>query len=149
MSDINLKEQKALEFNKALFNVKQELKAVAKTSNNPFFKSKYADLNAHLDAVEPILAKYDLFLLQPTKTNGQFNVVESIITHINGENIAASFKVPELDDPQKLGGAVTYLRRYTLSALLGLKAEDDDGNLASGKVAKKKTSKKSNYSNDF
>ena len=131
--------------NKALHNLKSELTAVKKDSKNPFFKSNYADLNAHLELLEPLLNKHNLVLTQSTKTNGQFNIVESAITEVSANAmVVSSLKIPDLDDMQKLGGAITYARRYTLSALLGMRAEDDDGNLASGKPKKRVTKKASN-----
>ena len=65
-----------------------------------------------------------------------------------GEFLEASIKLPELNDMQKLGSAITYARRYTLGSLLAMAAEDDDGNSASGLKAKGKPSKKGS-SNDF
>lgn len=121
----------------ALIAVKSKLQAVTKDANNPFFKSKYADLGAHLDAVEPLLAENGLVLTQPTgihPTTGK-NTVSSILMHTSGQYISSVMALVSKDenDMQKLGSAVTYGRRYTLGALLGMKAEDDDGNAASGK----------------
>ena len=145
-----MSEEKPSQLNEALFNLKAELKAVAKTSKNPFFKSNYADLNAHLDVIEPLLHKHSLILTQQTKTNGQFNVQETCLTHrLSGEVLVSSLALPTTDDMQKLGGAITYARRYTLSAALGMKAEDDDGNTATGKGVKKKVSRKVASNDDF
>jgi len=130
--------------NAALFNVKKNLQPVVKGAANPFFRSNYADLNSILQTVEPLLLDNDLILLQHTKTNGQFQIVETTITHVkSGELIGSSMKVPEaITDPQKIGSAITYLRRYTLQSLLGLQTVDDDGNASSSK-GKKKVSTKS------
>lgn len=123
----------------AVMKVKAKLQAVTKSAANPFFKSKYADLNTHLDAVEPLLAEYGLILLQPVKysaANGQ-NTVASIIMHSSGQFISSEMGVlVEKTDMQKLGSAVTYARRYTLGSLLSMKAEDDDGESAVGRTAK-------------
>ena len=129
-----------------LGKVKAEITSVKKNANNPFFKSKYADLNALLDVVEPVLKKNDLFLLQPC-TGGQMgNMVESVIVDPESCQRIASFMIlPNIEDMQKLGGAVTYARRYTLQSLLGIKAEDDDGNTATGR----KVSKPKVVSEDF
>lgn len=119
---------------KKIFAVKAELGAVTKDSNNPFFKSKYADLNAHLETVEPILAKNNLVLTQTTTSNGQANFVRTEITDITtGAQIMSVLLLPNLDDMQKLGGAITYARRYTLGAALAIQTEDDDGQTAVGK----------------
>lgn len=116
-----------------LLKVKQELGSVMKKADNPFFKSKYADLNAHIEAVEPLLHKYGLILLQPTCRGENGNYVRTIIL----DSESGQFVVSELDlvltknDMQGLGSATTYARRYTLGALLAMQAEDDDGNVAS------------------
>lgn len=132
-----------------LAKVKKDLGSVTKSSVNPFFKSSYADLNAHLNVVEPVLEKHGLILTQPTFTNGAENIVKSDITDVEtGAMISSSLKlVFENEDMQKLGGAITYARRYTLGSLLAMKAEDDDGNTAAGKP--KKFSKVKAASEDF
>lgn len=114
---------------KKLLEVKKEVGKISKDSTNPFFKSKYFDVNALLKHVEPILQKNGLVLLQPIE-NG--NVTTSIIDSESGDKIDSSIPLPALSDPQKLGSAITYYRRYTLQSLLGLQAEDDDANKASG-----------------
>ena len=104
---------------------KQEIGKINKKADNPFFKSKYADLNTILDVVEPILHKYNLILLQPIN-NG---CVQSIIVDIEtGEEFISEIKLPEINDPQKLGGAISYFRRYSLQSLLSLSMQDDDAN---------------------
>ena len=122
-----------------LRKVKSELQAVTKSASNPFFKSKYADLNTHLDAVEPLLEKNGLILLQPVSVNEATgaNTVSSIIIDPSGQFVSSQMTVvAKENDMQKLGSAITYARRYTLGALLSMKAEDDDGNVASDKASK-------------
>lgn len=115
---------------------KQEIGKINKSADNPFFKSKYADLNTILDVVEPILHKYNLLLLQPIM-NG---CVHSVIVDIeSGVDINAEIKLPELNDPQKLGGCISYFRRYTLQSLLSLSMQDDDANDVTKHVNKKPT----------
>jgi hypothetical protein len=121
---------KELNFYEKLAAVKAEVGRISKDSSNPFFKSKYFDVNSLLLHVEPIIQKNDLLLLQPI----QDNLVKSIIFDTNGFSIESGIVLPELNDPQKLGSAITYYRRYTLQSLLALQAEDDDANLASNKV---------------
>jgi hypothetical protein len=113
-----------------LAEVKKEVGKVSKNSKNPHFKNTYADLNALIDAVEPILLEKGLLMLQPIQ-NG--NVSTIIIDCESSESIESSIALPSLQDPQKLGSAITYFRRYTLQSLLGLMAEDDDANKASKK----------------
>jgi hypothetical protein len=113
-----------------LAEVKREVGKVSKNSKNPHFKNTYADLNALIDAVEPILLEKGLLMLQPIQ-NG--NVSTIIIDCESSETIESSIALPVLSDPQKLGSAITYFRRYTLQSLLSLQAEDDDANKASRK----------------
>lgn len=113
---------------KALSNVKKEVGKLSKTETNPFFKSKYFDINSLIEQVEPLLDKNGLLLLQPI-LNG---VVTSEIWHVEtGFKVSSEINLGNILDPQKLGSAITYYRRYTLQSLLGLQAEDDDGNKAS------------------
>ena len=108
--------------------VKSEIGKISKDSTNPFFKSKYFDVNALLEHVEPLLGKNDLLLLQPI-IDGK--VSTEIIEVSTGEKIYSEIELGTFTDPQKLGSAITYYRRYTLQSLLGLQAEDDDANHAS------------------
>jgi hypothetical protein len=119
-----------MELFKKLLKVKSEIGKISKEATNPFFKSKYFDVNQLLEHVEPLLAKYDLLLLQPI-VNG--SVISQIIDPDTGEKVESAMELPTLNDPQKIGSAVTYYRRYTLQSLLGLQAEDDDANKASAK----------------
>lgn len=118
---------------KALANVKKEVGKLSKTETNPFFKSKYFDVNSLIEQVEPLLEKNGLLLLQPIINNE----VKSIIYHCESElSVESSIQLTQFNDPQKLGSAITYYRRYTLQSLLGLQAEDDDANKASLNVEK-------------
>jgi len=115
---------------KSLSLVKGEVGKLSKDTTNKFFNSKYFDVNQLLEQVEPLLQKNGLLLLQPI-TGGK---VKSIIYHIeSGENVESEIDLGAITDPQKVGSAITYYRRYTLQSLLGLQAEDDDANHASQK----------------
>lgn len=115
---------------KKLAAAKKEIGKISKDSTNPFFKSKYFDINSLLEHVEPILEKHGLVIVQPIKEG----CVNTMIIDVEDEKftVSSSLKLPELNDPQKLGSAITYYRRYTLQSLLALQAEDDDANRASG-----------------
>jgi len=115
---------------KKLFEAKKEIGAISKDSTNPFFKSKYFDINALLEHVEPILQKHDLLLLQPIINNHQQTVIVDIET---GEKEISQIELSDIKDPQKKGSEITYFRRYTAQSLLGLQSQDDDANLASKK----------------
>ena len=120
---------------KKLSEVKKEIGAISKDSKNPFYKSAYFDINALLEHCEPLLQKNGLLLTQPIYDNK----VWSTIYHVeSGEEITSCIDLPDLNDPQKLGSAITYYRRYTLQSLLALQSEDDDGNKASKPPTPKK-----------
>lgn len=119
-----------MSIHKKLLQAKKEMQAITKDSKNPYFKSKYFDINKLLSEVEPILQKHDLLLLQPL---GNGSVSTYIHDHESGEQVFSSIDLPNIQDPQKMGSAITYYRRYTLQSLLGLQAEDDDANNASNK----------------
>jgi hypothetical protein len=110
-----------------LHAAKQQIGKVAKNATNPHFKKSYADINALLTTVEPILHEHGLLLLQPVVGN---DVVTRIIDIDSGEVIESFMSLPVITDPQKVLAAVTYFRRGTLQSLLSLQAVDDDGNTA-------------------
>jgi hypothetical protein len=120
-----------------LHAAKQKIGKVVKNANNPHFKKSYADINALVESVEPILLENGLLLIQPIE-NGK--VTTLIIDIESGEKIFSSMRLPDIQDPQKVGSAVTYYRRYTLQSLLSLQAEDDDANSASATVKNTKPS---------
>ncbi len=114
-------------FYRKLANVKSEIGTISKDSTNPFYKSAYFDINQLLSHVEPLLHKNSLICLQPIEDGC---VVTKIIDINTGERVISTICLGEYVDPQKLGSAITYYRRYGLQSLLALQAEDDDGNKA-------------------
>ena len=119
------KESKAIptEIYNKLFKVQQEIGAISKDKKNSFYKNKYFDINKLIEHVSPILKSHNLLLLQPIRDNK----VCSVIIDLDGGVVESSLELPANLDAQKIGGAITYYRRYTLVSLLGLQAEDDDG----------------------
>ena len=115
---------------KKLHSAKKEIGAISKDSRNPFFKSKYFDINQLLEHTEPILQKHDLLCLQPILDGV---VTSQIIDVETGEKVEICIALTNITDPQKRGSEITYYRRYTLASLLGMQAEDDDANKASRK----------------
>jgi hypothetical protein len=115
---------------KVLILAKQEFKQIHKNSYNPYHKFKYANLDAVLEAITPALDKYGLCLLQPTEIREDKVILKTVIYHVeSGEQITGELLLPQNADPQKIGSAITYYRRYELCSLLGIVAdEDDDGN---------------------
>lgn len=125
-------------FNRSLWSklhmAKMNIGKVAKNATNPHFKKTYADINALLETVEPILHENGLVLLQPVKDHIVFT---QIVDVDSGDMVESWMQLPDITDPQKLLGAITYFRRGTLQSLLSLQAVDDDGNSASSVVNKK------------
>lgn len=124
------------EIAKALTAFHADLPNVSKGSTNPAFKSKYADLADIVHVVLPALAKNGLaWITRPTYVDGAF-VLAYELRHISGESISGEWPLPDPTqaNPQQLGSAVTYAKRYTLSAVTGIAPDtDDDGNAASAK----------------
>ena len=115
-----------------LFEVQKEIGTVTKDSTNPFFNSKYFDINKLLAVVKPVLNKHGLVILQPlTNTDeGVPALTTTIVEASTGDSISNSVTLPGYKTAQEMGSAVTYTRRYAIQSLLGLEAADDDGNLA-------------------
>lgn len=121
---------------KKLLEVQKEVGAISKDSKNPFFKSKYFDINKLIEVVNPVLSDKGVLLLQPIQDN---KVQSVLVDSESGDSVKSELELPELNDPQKIGSCISYYRRYTLASLLGLQAEDEDGNNL--KPAPKKKSK--------
>jgi len=117
-----------------LLAVQQAVGAVKKSKTNPYFNSKYFDINSLLEALKPALNEVGLILAQPLIVHeGKAALRTEIIDSETATRLMDSvIFLPEVTDPQKLGSAITYYRRYALQSLFALEAEDDDGNAASG-----------------
>jgi hypothetical protein len=118
-----------------LLEAKTEIKAVHKGATNPHFKNRYADLNAIIEEVEPILIKNGLILIQPIIEGVQYT---KVVDAFGEDVIESALPLPAGVNPQQLGSAITYFRRYTLQSLLSLRTTDDDANDASGVVTQPK-----------
>jgi len=120
-------------FAKAFIQAQGKMEAITKASENPAFKSKYADLSAVLEAIVPALNKAGIAVLQSPAFDGEMVTVTTILIHESGASVTSDLKLrPSKLDPQGIGSATTYGRRYSLLALAGVAPEDDDGNAASG-----------------
>ena len=122
-----------------ILKLQSEIGVLAKTETNPFFKSKYLDINGILANLQPLLEKYKLTVIQPlTNINGR-PAIRTVIFEEGRSLIDDVLTLPDLQDPQKMGSAITYYRRYALQSLFLLQAEDDDGNKGAekAKVGKK------------
>lgn len=115
----------------ALVQVQAKLKGAKKDSDNPFFKSKYADLESVWEACRQLLADNGLAVIQmPSNDPVTPDVigVETLMTHTSGEWVSSVLSVkPSKTDAQAAGSVITYLRRYMLQSFVGITPEDDDG----------------------
>lgn len=123
----------------ALARFQAEIQNPKNTADNPYYKSKYAPLQDVLNIARPLLAKHGLSVLQIPGGDGEHISVTTLLMHDSGEWIESDPLILKTDKPtaQGAGSAITYGRRYCLSAVLGISSEDDDdGNSASGKNGK-------------
>ena len=117
----------------ALLTAQKAITFAAKDANNPFFKSKYADLPTVIDAIKPALNDAGIAFVQSASPSeaGTLALTTRLI-HVSGEWIEDTAITPLVkQDPQSYGSAITYLRRYSLAAMTGLYQDDDDGHAAS------------------
>lgn len=117
----------------ALVKAQKEFSPALKTSTNPHFKSKYADLSACVEAVMDALNNHGIMLMQQTHLCENGVIVETMFIHESGEQLSGGkLHVPSTkNDAQGYGSAMSYARRYSLMAACGIAPEDDDGNAAS------------------
>ena len=125
----------------AFVKAQRQFGPALKTSTNPHFRSKYADLSNCIEAVIDALNSNGIGLLQRTYECKDGVMVETIFVHESGEVMECGLlHVPaSKQDPQGYGSALTYARRYSLLAATGLAPEDDDGNSASRRTEIKST----------
>jgi hypothetical protein len=124
----------------ALAKAQGEISGAAKGKENPFFKSKYADLACVMDACRVPLAKNGLAIIQSAQGSNGEKWVETVLAHASGQWVSSRYPIKlAKDDSQGMGSAVTYARRYSLMAMVGIVAEDedDDGEAAVGRAPEK------------
>jgi hypothetical protein len=120
----------------ALIEAQRAFQPAIKESTNPHFRSKYVDLAGVWNACRDALHAHGLTVVQTVATlaNGG-SVLRSILLHTSGEQITSEYPLtPIKNDPQGMGSAMTYARRYSLAALVGIAPEDDDGEAGSGRT---------------
>jgi len=137
----------------AVVKVQAALKPVKKETENPFFHSKYADLTSIIEECRPHLVEQGIALFQLPGESKQLGTITerhekdgtveetmigaidltTMLVHESGEFIAQTLSLPyQIKSPQSAGSALSYARRYGLQAILGIAADDDDGNAAAG-----------------
>lgn len=112
----------------ALLNAQKEIGCAVKGAENPFYNSKYAELSEVIRACKDALNNNGIFVLQPIVEN----FVETVLVHESGEWVKCSLEIVSKDknNPQAVGSAISYARRYGLQSLVFIPSEDDDGNKA-------------------
>lgn len=116
----------------ALAKAQAEISGAAKDATNPHFRSQYATLASVWEAWQKVGPANDLALMQVTAVEDTRTVLVTRLAHKSGQWIEGIYPIrPVKDDPQGMGSALTYARRYALSAMVGIAPEDDDGNEAS------------------
>lgn len=119
----------------ALAKAQGAIEGAKKDSKNPFYKSSYADLASVWDACRKPLSDNGLCVVQTIDQHDTGAYLETTLMHSSGEWVSSTIAInPVKNDPQGVGSAITYMRRYGLQAMVGIAPEDDDGNAASGKT---------------
>lgn len=137
------KSEKIDKFAAALVKAQNEMAGAKKDSDNPFFKSKYADLTSVWLAVKEALHNNGFCVVQsPISVDGRIGVT-TLLMHESGQYVQDEFTlgVKKQNDPQADGSSITYARRYSLAAFTGCCPEDDDANKAAGQGEKKPAKK--------
>lgn len=122
----------------ALYKVQGEIHGVARDSQNPHFKNRYASLEAVIEAAKPALQKHGVVFVQgPGRIReGNIEVTTRLLEIESAEWIETTMEIPlAKNDPQGAGSAITYALRYSLMATLGLPPVDDDAEAAVGRPA--------------
>jgi hypothetical protein len=116
----------------ALLKAQSEMSNPKKGATNPFFKSKYADLNSIREAVIPILNSNGISVLQPIVHVDNKNFVKTILLHESGELMESLTEIiyNKINDAQAQGSGISYARRYSLQSFVCVGADDDDGQKA-------------------
>lgn len=129
-----IKSEQINEIAAALSKAQANIKGAIKDSSNPFFKSKYADLESVIGCSREALSDNNLSFVQLTRVDGDKITLETMLMHSSGQFIVSEYPIiTQKTDSQSIGSAITYARRYSLTAMLGIPQVDDDGNAASDK----------------
>ena len=131
-----IRSESITEITKALISFHTKVGKIRKDAKNPFFKSSYASLENILDGVTSVLVECKLNIMQfPTGENELI----TMLSHESGEYISSSYTMkPVKNDPQSVGSAITYQRRYAIGSILNLNIGDDDDGQSASKSNEKK-----------
>ena len=146
MNDVFSSSDTLGKLSEALAKAQGEIEGAKKESDNPFYHARYAALSSVWDACRDPLSKNGLSVVQlPGQNDGKGLFVDSILLHSSGEWISSRLYInPVKDDPQGVGSAISYARRYGLQALIGIAPMDDDGEAAMGRQQSREVAAKAN-----
>lgn len=129
----------------ALSKVQASLHGAQKTSENPFFKSSYADLQSVWESCRELLARNNLSIVQAgAPAKDKHIAIRTVLMHSSGQWIDGVTELPMTKaDPQQAGSAITYARRYSLAAMVGIYQTDDDANAATHETESERNARES------
>lgn len=128
------------ELSAALAKAQGQMEGAIRDAANPFYKSKYADLQSVWTACRKPLSENGLSILQSPSADGVRVSLETLLTHASGQWVRGTVTVSAKDDsPQAVGSCISYLRRYALQSFVGVAPEDDDAEAAQGRPFQKTT----------
>lgn len=131
-----------MELKQKIADIQKEIGKLEKDKDNPFFKSKYVDLNQILDTLKPLEEKHKICITQPLSNIAGRPAIDLCIEDLESDEfVEEKITLPDLQDPQKMGSCITYYRRYQLLSYFKMQTEDDDANLASKPIDFKKIEK--------
>jgi hypothetical protein len=116
----------------AILLAQKEISGAKKGATNPFFKMKYSDLGSVMEACKDAFNNHGISVIQPIELIDGINILKTVLLHESGEYITSSMKVSckNPENPQEMGSAITYAKRYSLQAIAFIPSEDDDGEVA-------------------
>jgi hypothetical protein len=124
-----------MELKQKIASIQHTVEGLSKEANNPFFKSKYVDLNTIIEALRPLEAEQSISITMPLSNVAGRPAIRLVVQDLDSDDMTEDIiTLPDISDPQKMGSAITYYRRYMLMSFFNIKAEDDDSNFASGKT---------------
>lgn len=124
-----------MELKQKIASIQHTVEGLSKEANNPFFKSKYVDLNTIIEALRPLEAEQSISITLPLSNVQGRPALRLVIQDLETDDVVEDvITLPDIQDPQKMGSIITYYRRYMLMSFFNIKAEDDDANFASGKT---------------
>jgi len=131
-----------VELSKALVKAQSKMGAAVKGSANPYFKSKYSDLNSVIEACKEHLNNEGISVVQPVTSDENGDFVETVLIHTSGEFISSKMKLrtQKENDMQAYGSSISYARRYGLQSMVFIPSSDDDD--GEGAVGRSKATQK-------